>query len=138
MLQALCACHIEGVDGKQILHRDIRPSSILFDKMINAKLTDFGISRIFKHERDAASTMAGTLSYLAPVRNGQIRTNPLDFWGGLKQIDDWVSIWQHFEKYACTRKEYLEAVVGFIWSSKSFPKSLMVQPKCFICVLLNF
>ncbi|XP_057852119.2 L-type lectin-domain containing receptor kinase IX.2 isoform X2 [Cryptomeria japonica] len=50
-----------------VLHRDVKSSNILLDNNFSAKLGDFGIARMVRHERLAQTTRAaGTLGYLAP------------------------------------------------------------------------
>ncbi|XP_062183433.1 L-type lectin-domain containing receptor kinase IX.1-like [Phragmites australis] len=50
-----------------ILHRDIKPSNILLDNDFNAKLGDFGLSRIVEHGKSKVLTIPiGTEGYLDP------------------------------------------------------------------------
>jgi serine/threonine protein kinase len=50
----------------RILHRDINTSNVLVDaKLTLAKITDLGVSALLR-EGEAAHTMTGTLSYMAP------------------------------------------------------------------------
>ncbi|XP_047051133.1 cysteine-rich receptor-like protein kinase 25 [Lolium rigidum] len=71
---ALCYLHHEC--KSYILHRDIKPANILLDDEFNAKLGDFGLSRV-AHNNVATSvqTMAvGTMGYMDPqcMKNGQV------------------------------------------------------------------
>jgi len=52
----IIASTLEYVHNKNIVHHDIKPANILFDRNNNLKICDFGV----------ANTLSGTISYLAP------------------------------------------------------------------------
>lgn len=49
-----------------ILHRDLKPANIFLDLNDNAKLGDFGLSKILDQNTDFTTTKAGTLNYMSP------------------------------------------------------------------------
>lgn len=65
MIYALFTCH-RRKEGNKILHRDLKPGNILFDHQGNAKLADFGLSRMMGDQSVFAYTHVGTPYYMSP------------------------------------------------------------------------
>ncbi|XP_031499193.2 G-type lectin S-receptor-like serine/threonine-protein kinase SD2-5 [Nymphaea colorata] len=65
MAKGLCYLHEECC--QKIAHLDIKPQNILLDESFNAKVSDFGLSKLIRRdESQVFTTMRGTRGYLAP------------------------------------------------------------------------
>jgi protein-serine/threonine kinase len=73
---------IEYLHKKKIVYRDLKPENVLISDIGHVKLTDFGLSKIFKKSKEKAYTICGTPQYLAPEvilsENGYDST--IDWW----------------------------------------------------------
>jgi PAS domain S-box-containing protein len=70
------------VHARQIMHKDINPSNIVFNPSTGqAKLIDFGLSTILPREnivRANLNVLEGTLAYISPEQTGRIN-RPVDY-----------------------------------------------------------
>ncbi|XP_056158311.1 G-type lectin S-receptor-like serine/threonine-protein kinase SD2-5 isoform X2 [Syzygium oleosum] len=64
---------------QKIMHLDIKPQNILLDECFNAKLADFGLSKLIdKDQSQVMTTMRGTPGYLAPEWLSSVITEKVD------------------------------------------------------------
>ncbi|KAM0933692.1 putative protein kinase RLK-Pelle-SD-2b family [Dioscorea sansibarensis] len=66
---------------QRIAHLDIKPQNILLDEKFNAKVSDFGLSKLIDREQSQVMTrMRGTPGYLAPEWLTSIITEKVDIY----------------------------------------------------------
>ncbi|GJU86262.1 G-type lectin S-receptor-like serine/threonine-protein kinase SD2-5 [Tanacetum coccineum] len=64
---------------QKIIHLDIKPQNILLDNDFNAKVSDFGLSKLIdRNETEVMTTMRGTPGYLAPEWLSSVITEKVD------------------------------------------------------------
>jgi serine/threonine-protein kinase len=67
---------LDAAHGLNVIHRDVKPSNILFDASGEAYLADFGIAKISRQStRDSGSVVLGTPAYMSPE---QVSNSDLD------------------------------------------------------------
>ncbi|KAK1416395.1 hypothetical protein QVD17_32186 [Tagetes erecta] len=64
---------------QKIIHLDIKPQNILLDEKFNAKVSDFGLSKLIdRNQSQVMTTMRGTPGYLAPEWLSSVITEKVD------------------------------------------------------------
>lgn len=65
--------------SQKIIHLDIKPQNILLDNKFNAKISDFGLSKLIDRDQSkVVTTMRGTPGYLAPEWLSSVITEKAD------------------------------------------------------------
>ncbi|KAL4324998.1 hypothetical protein GQ457_11G027570 [Hibiscus cannabinus] len=65
--------------NQKIIHLDIKPQNILLDENFNAKVSDFGLSKLIeKDQSQVFTTMRGTPGYMAPEWLSSVITEKVD------------------------------------------------------------
>ncbi|QAA32969.1 serine/threonine-protein kinase [Clostridium manihotivorum] len=57
-----------------IIYRDLKPSNIMITKENSINLIDFGISRIYKFDKDTDTVLMGSSGYAAPEQHGSMQS----------------------------------------------------------------
>ena len=72
---------IEFLHKNKMLYRDLKPENIMIDSNGHIKLTDFGLSKKLKKQKEKAFTICGTPQYLAPeILSAEGYDNSVDWW----------------------------------------------------------
>ena len=66
-IAAEVAAGLAHAHDRGLIHRDLKPTNIVFDEEGRAKITDFGIARVTGEDTlTDAGTLMGTAAYMSP------------------------------------------------------------------------
>ncbi|GJN38945.1 hypothetical protein PR202_gb28028 [Eleusine coracana subsp. coracana] len=106
----------------QVIHGDIKPANILLDESLNAKISDFGISKLLSTDKTLYTThVIGSIGYMDPffVRTGRLTSKSdvysfgvvlLELISRRKAIDDdgTISLTEDFTRALSKKKKIRE------------------------------
>ncbi|KAK4478957.1 hypothetical protein RD792_014464 [Penstemon davidsonii] len=104
-----------------IVHCDIKPSNILLDKDMIARVGDFGISKLLMKDQEAPQTRTlGTIGYMAPeYGSAGLVTTMVDAYSF------GILLMEMFTKKSPTYEMFFGELTMRRWVSESFPNSIM-------------
>ncbi|XP_048138035.1 G-type lectin S-receptor-like serine/threonine-protein kinase SD2-5 [Rhodamnia argentea] len=96
---------------RKILHLDIKPQNILLDENFNAKVADFGLSKLIDRDKSQVmTTMRGTPGYLAPEWLSAAITEKVDVYSFGVVVLEIVSARKLFDNSQDSENTYLVGV----------------------------
>ncbi|KAH6775425.1 hypothetical protein C2S52_012986, partial [Perilla frutescens var. hirtella] len=96
---------------QKIIHLDIKPQNILLDENHNAKLADFGLSKLIdRNQREVVTNVKGTPGYLAPEWLSGVITEKVDVYSFGVVILQIISGRNIFEESKPEEERYLLSV----------------------------
>ncbi|KAL8510778.1 hypothetical protein ACS0TY_017554 [Phlomoides rotata] len=120
---------------QKIIHLDIKPQNILLDEHYNAKLADFGLSKLIDRDQSqVVTTMRGTPGYLAPEWLSAVITEKVDVYSFGVVILEIVSGRKIFEQL---RPEEERHLLNFFMRKAEEGQWLDLVDKCCVDVESN-
>jgi serine/threonine protein kinase len=72
---------LDYLHRNNVIYRDLKPENVILDSDGHLKLTDFGLSKMFKADEEQTFSFCGTPEYLAPeVIKGSGHNHLVDYW----------------------------------------------------------
>ncbi|KAK9050310.1 hypothetical protein SSX86_030718 [Deinandra increscens subsp. villosa] len=104
---------------QKIIHLDIKPQNILVDNNFNAKVSDFGLSKLIDRDQtQVMTTMRGTPGYLAPEWLSSVITEKVDVYSFGIVLLEMLCGRKNFDKSVAEESWHLLAVLQKCWEEE--------------------
>ncbi|KAL1918447.1 uncharacterized protein VTP21DRAFT_3107 [Calcarisporiella thermophila] len=124
---------LEHLHNRGIIYRDLKPENCMLDREGHILITDFGLSKVAAGEDGRASTVCGTVEYMAPEMLLQVDYDrTVDVWSLGIMLYDMLTGSPPFTSY--NRKRTMEAILN---NKLRLPWHLSADAKDLITLLLR-
>ncbi|XP_046851658.1 serine/threonine-protein kinase 32A-like isoform X2 [Xenia sp. Carnegie-2017] len=116
---------LEYLRKNRIIHRDIKPDNLLLDSKGHVHLTDFNVATVMEDDNTLATSMSGTIPYMAPEI---FRTSVCQSRGYTHEVDWWSLGVTAFELLKGKRPYHITAGTNTAEIIQMFDSSCVILP----------